>query len=949
MKHQKASFFFLTLTLLLASCGESKEGKSTWGTLENFSDQTVTAEAGDRYTPDLTEVKTKEGKTYTLNNDLFITATDSKGADVAITNGSFTVTDMDGYTVFYRVYEGKDYRERKVTLKVKDSTSPKIQILGLRSEREVGTFALPTLRVSDNSGETLAATYEILDKSSGKVADSVTINKEKKTMTFVTPGEYVFHAKAEDSHGNIGEASKDLIITEKMAQGVWENFDNERHLEVIKNINHYTSQTTTRWLDSYKGRTGVAEIRPNYKEYYYHSSFVQLGLNKTVAEMMKCHWNAFTLSMYVSAGNESTVKVSNGSYLFGEIETGKWVDFKITRKAYLTPENSRMFPNMVVTDDSEARYLAFAKAITGDTPKLAFAINSASDDTDVKIYLDAITWEEGEKDTEAPKVRLEGATWKVQSHTLMTIPTIVVEDNMDATSTYESLHFYYVNGETRQEIGISNGKVQIGDAGTYQLVVGVRDDSGNYADRVFTFTATDEPVDPHIIATYDAEEQIGGTNGEIGYLDAFEGANGVMSVKLQDAVEYGSGFLAMQFPKAAIDAAIAGRFDYVRFRMYVACETSSSDVLVYSWNSNLGKIKPNQWIDFDLTIKGLSYHSFLSYNEQLTRQDTYTQFVNQYVNGKGILFYLSDTDLISNKKAVTYYFDSVEWGIYHEGDYVESVKGLKASYDLANETSIAVPTIAMVSDGILSSEKEISSIAFYQKDGEDWNEIQPKDGRIIFPSKGEYKAVTKVEGCPDFTSSFIVEDLTNAIYSFSSDDVYTEDPKETWYPAKGEHVTFDYHNGRSTWMEKFTGKDGVTEYGVLKANQAQSSLRFDIGNKKFEWDEIKVRIYFEAESATKVGVYSASSEISYYDGGLPANAWTDMTIKREMLHNEKAAMYALGSATYNASVDDFYNLCFGRVGYNNQSCFQFDIYNYDPWKLLDVTVYISLISWVKNS
>ena len=357
MKRTKTPFFFLGLALLISSCAGGGDQKTTWGTLENFVDQNATIEAGERYKPDLTEVKTKEGKTYTLNDNLFITAQDSQGNDVPITNGSFTVTDMNGYTVFYRVYEGEEYRERKVTLSVKDSTGPSIQILGLRSEREIGTFALPTMRVKDNSGENLAATYEVLDKSTGKVADSVTINKEKRTMTFVTPGEYVFHATATDSHGNVGEAKQDLIITEKMAPGVWENFDNERHMEVIKNIDHYTSQTTARWLESYKGKTGVAEIRPNYKEYYYHSSFVQLGLNKTVAEMMDCHWNSFTLSMYVSAGNESTVKVSNGSYLFGEIETGKWVDFKITRKAYLVPENSRMFPNMISSDDGESRYL----------------------------------------------------------------------------------------------------------------------------------------------------------------------------------------------------------------------------------------------------------------------------------------------------------------------------------------------------------------------------------------------------------------------------------------------------------------------------------------------------------------------------------------------------------------------------------------------------------------
>lgn len=937
MKKNILSLILLSSSFLLASCGNNIE-ETPADSLLDFEDKTVSIEVGSRYEPDMTSVTSSTGKTYVLNQDFFITATDAEGESIKITNGSFAVKNLSGYTVHYRAYDGASYRERTVTVDVFDGTVPNVQIRNWRSVREVGTIPLPDIRVTDNSGEDIKATYELVEKTSGKASSGARI--EGSEAIFTEPGTYSFIAKAVDSQGNEGVGVKDIRITPSMGENVFEDFASQENMETVRASDWYTSQTKTKWLETFEGHSGVAEIMPNYKERWFHSAFVQLGFNKTEDEMLACPFDNIILRMYVDAGNEELVSVTHGTYSFGSIRTKEWVDFAIPSRLYLT---EHVFSSIDERSSKAERYAAFASSVIGDNPMKTFSINTNAADTPVKIYLDEVAWTRAEEDIEAPKVTLQGASYRVKSHTAMKLPTVVVSDNIDPISTYDAIHFYEVLETGLREIEIVSNTVQIGAAGQYKLVVSVSDFSGNHADREFFFTALDE-LDIHEIATFDHEYEIGGVSGDVSFLSSFEGASGVMKSVVSTTNSDGAGYLGVQFGADAIQTAIANAFDYIRFRVYVeAPKASTSSLGFYSWIRKFGDIPLNTWVDFDVTVKDLANGSFLSYTSQLTRQETYTKFLHAHVYNMNTLMYTNDRGLINAKAPVTFYFDSIVWGKTYEGTWIESIEGLKASYDLAKETSIDVPTKVSVSDGICGETKDATSIVFEKKNGATFERIEPVDGKIVFAGAGEYRATATYPGCEPFVHSFVVEDLTGAIYAYSSELFYEEDPTGgLWYPAKGQHHGFNYHNGGSKWLAKFEGQDGVTEYGVEKSEGATAELRFDIGNKPFAWDYVTVRIYFEIATVDKIRVVSGYSPIAQEDTAIPANTWSTMTITREMLATPGAKMYKNGLTSN--GVDKFDEDCFGAAGYNNQNCFNFDLYEDGTANLIQPTVYISLIA-----
>ncbi|MGN1040056.1 MAG: hypothetical protein ACI4QL_01360, partial [Candidatus Fimimonas sp.] len=367
---------FCLANVFLVACDTNSDGNANGiKDLVDFTDSAVTLEIGDRYEPDITSVADKDGKVYKINDKLFITAQNGAGENVPITNGAFTVADFSGYTVFYRVYEGKNYVERKVTVSVTDTTAPEITLYGVRSEREIGTFDLPKVFVTDNSGESITASkLTVVDANTGANAEGVTLSDT--TVTFTKPGTYKFVATAQDSHGNVSTQEKEIVITPSMGANVWENFDNARHLETIKNNNHYTSQTEYKWLESFNGKSGVAEIKPNYKERWFHSAFLQLGFAKTYEEMMACPWDYFTIRAYITAGDETSVAIANGMFVFANYPTGEWVDIVIERKDYLSEDNYNMLSGFNGSESMAERYDAFSNGVTGDVPNLFLSVNT---------------------------------------------------------------------------------------------------------------------------------------------------------------------------------------------------------------------------------------------------------------------------------------------------------------------------------------------------------------------------------------------------------------------------------------------------------------------------------------------------------------------------------------------------------------------------------------------
>ena len=468
-----------------------------------------------------------------------------------------------------------------------------------------------------------------------------------------------------------------------------------------------------------------------------------------------------------------------------------------------------------------------------------------------------------------------------------------------------------------------------------------------------TYTATyDVTADPTYFSSFDSVDEIGDIDGEKEFLDTFEGEKGVLKTVEANATDSGAGFLAMHFSSSVMNKAIEAKFDYIRLHVYVDAATESETLPFFSWNAKLGDVAVKQWTNFDISLKTLSENSFLT-KDKVNRQGVYDALKEKYVNGQAIMMYTNDAALVEAQAPVTFYLDSITWGVSHGEDSIAGIVGLPADYDLS-KGAMTLPTKVTVTDGVFESEKDITEAKIFGLNGETWEEIVAENGTVTLPKANKYKMAVKTDGVEEaYEKTFLAEDLTNTVYSYATDDVYTEDPIGEPYPVKGQHVQIDYHNGGSTWLEEYKDSNGVIEYGVEKANQAQSSVRLDLGNKKFAFDYITIRMCFATETKKRISAYSANVELdrSYYGDARYSNEWFDLKVTRENLKNEGSEMYWSQSATYSDDTDEtFYNLCFGTVGYNKQACLMFRMFNYEPWsQATDGILLVSKITYGLNA
>lgn len=481
-------FAITAAATLFVGCG----GKQSGGSIKavDFADKAVTVEVGDCYYPDMTTAKDESGNTYTLNENLFITVKDAEGADVPSSKGEFIVEDFGGYTVYYTLYEGKNRAERKVQISVSDETAPLIDVAGWRSERETGTFDMPIMYVSDNSGERIEPSYKIVDSATLEIASSAVVDSGK--VTFTQTGDYTLIVEATDSHGNSAKKEKNIRIIDTLGEYVLENFDNATRLETIKTTSLTTASTTAEWLESFEGRTGVAKVNANYSILYTNNNCLQLSFSKTKDEMLEYKWDYIIVKMYIKS-QEETVSVGNGTTanMFGSYQTNKWLEIKLPKKTYLSHLNKAILTNFVGTETLEERYMAFAAAVTGDTPSIFLSAAPYNRSTEITFYIDEIVWGQEDPDTVGPEIAFLSGDFQVLSNSTMPLSMISVSDDMDPIVSYDRLEFFKVTDNGDERLDISGTSLQFRESGLYKLVVTARDFSGNETVKTFEFEAVD--------------------------------------------------------------------------------------------------------------------------------------------------------------------------------------------------------------------------------------------------------------------------------------------------------------------------------------------------------------------------------------------------------------------------------------------------------------------------
>ena len=183
MKTKKRLFAVWTVCLLALACGALFAcSKSDVKVTEFNVAETATAQVNSYYAVPSVTASLSDGSKLPAE----ATVTDSAGTAVTLTNGRFYVSDVNGYTIVYRVVlDGKTLAEKRTALTVVDESLPEIAVL-LPSNKVVRTGTAYTIDESKISvDEGTALSYAVT-----RGETPVDFDEENKRFTVSEEGRY---------------------------------------------------------------------------------------------------------------------------------------------------------------------------------------------------------------------------------------------------------------------------------------------------------------------------------------------------------------------------------------------------------------------------------------------------------------------------------------------------------------------------------------------------------------------------------------------------------------------------------------------------------------------------------------------------------------------------------------------------------------------------------------
>ena len=167
------------------------------------------------------------------------------------------------------------------------------------------------------------------------------------------------------------------------------------------------------------------------------------------------------------------------------------------------------------------------------------------------------------------------------------LPAVTVRDNAENPVTTE-IKLYFVDGETKTEIAIENGKFTPAQKGTYEYYVKATDAAGNFAEKSVTFSAVTK-LGHFVLADFadnadnaTTAKRFAQNNAEVGWVETFEGASGV-SWTIGGTQEYKNFSYRFGVSEAEMKAYEDEGWDYYSVRLYIDQEGSFR---VLSWNAD---------------------------------------------------------------------------------------------------------------------------------------------------------------------------------------------------------------------------------------------------------------------------------------------------------------------------------------------------------------------------
>lgn len=209
------------------------------------------------------------------------------------------------------------------------------------------------------------------------------------------------------------------------------------------------------------------------------------------------------------------------------------------------------------------------------------------------------------------------------------------------------------------------------------------------------------------------------------------------------------------------------------------------------------------------------------------------------------------------------------------------------------------------------------------------------EGVVILAEEGVYEYVVVQMNDKPTRIKFQAVDPDKLVYRYATAEE----------GANSFNFHISYADGGTRWLKEFEGEYGVR---ATKEGHDVSSFQFEIGNTPFEFDAVKVRVYFATDAADKIRICSWYSTICEGASAVSANEWVDLVIPRSAIQTGGSYFGAQHGGRIDTD-ENFYEDVFGTIGYNNQQAFKFDLYKDGTSTLISAGVYLSSVRYMPAS
>jgi hypothetical protein len=334
--------------------------------------------------------------------------------------------------------------------------------------------------------------------------------------------------------------------------------------------------------------------------------------------------------------------------------------------------------NTLTVEEARAAFLTmYAEAAN------FFNLSSWFDGQTVTLYVDSITWGVDGPDTTAPEISAKGL-FAAEAGVEYTLPTFTAVDDRDGEVAISSVELFK-EGDTTA-LTVTEGKITFTEAGNYTIVVKASDAAGNEAEKSYPVTVAeastpDEPVDEHVIASFDSAAKLGvlalsRTENGVSFAESYTDKNGVTKeglMKLTFSGDSGAEVITMVLSEDMIAKMSAAKFDYLELVVCVDNDDSYGGAYggwsLYSFNKSIPDYNTNplqckKWETVRFSLSDLAAAgSYLSDTAQLTEEQAREAFLDYYSGtseAEHLLFNLSSW---FDGQTVTLYIDSITWGV----------------------------------------------------------------------------------------------------------------------------------------------------------------------------------------------------------------------------------------------------------------------------------------------